>query len=118
PQLPGYMFSGGRTRPRHRLGLTTLLTTQGATPAGKAWPEVSRILAQCRGQPSSIAEIAALVDRPVQLVMVVLSDLIDTGALAITAPASAPTDPTDTTVLEAIVAGLRHSVAADAAAGA
>ncbi|MFF7772701.1 DUF742 domain-containing protein [Streptomyces massasporeus] len=56
-----FVLTGGQTRPRHDLRVETLLTAQDPAPtAGTPIPEAERALALCRGQPSSVAEIAAL----------------------------------------------------------
>jgi Protein of unknown function (DUF742) len=55
----------------------------------------------------SVAEIAATLQQPVQVTKIVLSDLIDSGALIIAVPDTS-SDPTDVHLLEAVLASPRH----------
>ncbi|MGW4032133.1 DUF742 domain-containing protein [Streptomyces sp. NPDC004838] len=70
-------------------------------------PEGETLLLLCSGEPRSVAELAALLDQPVQVARVLISDLIDAGVLT-TAARPTPTPPTrDTDLLEAVLVGLQ-----------
>ncbi|MFE9121394.1 DUF742 domain-containing protein [Streptomyces sp. NPDC007172] len=102
-----YTVTGGRTRSRHVLGLTSCLITRPAAP-DTAHPstEAEALLLLCSGAPRSVAELAALSHQPVQVVKVLIGDLLDCDALARANPQGAGADP-DVHVLEALLHGLR-----------
>ncbi|MFD4480417.1 DUF742 domain-containing protein [Streptomyces sp. NPDC058471] len=106
-EAPAYfILTGGQTATRRELKVETQLTaTEPTPPTGQHFPEAETALALCRGQPSSVAEIAALLSLPVQITKVLLDRLIDTGALAITAEKPRTVD-TNIALLEAVLAGL------------
>ncbi|QXJ26996.1 DUF742 domain-containing protein [Actinomadura graeca] len=85
----------------------------GAGAAGA--PEAAHALGLCRVRDCTVAEIAATLGRPVPVTKIILSDLLDCGALAVAVPAAA-TDPVTgrpaPQVLEALLAGLRNHHAA------
>jgi hypothetical protein len=101
-----YAVTGGRTKPRHSMRLVTLLAASRAAPPGNLAPEATRAVTLCRGEQRSVAELAALIRQPVQVTKIILSDLIDAGALRISAVPSTPADPAQ--IVEAVLAGLRH----------
>jgi hypothetical protein len=100
-----YAVTGGRTRPRHTLRLVSLLRAGRSSPPEVLAPEARAALELCRGELRSVAEIAGLLRQPVQVTKVILSDLIDSGALVLAVP-----DTTSNTVqlMEAVLAGLRN----------
>jgi hypothetical protein len=101
-----FVLTGGQTRPSRELKVETLLMAQDpAPPVGPQTPEAERALALCRGQPSSVAEIAALLSLPVQITKVLLARLMDAEALAVTKPKDRTPDD-HVTLLEAVRAGL------------
>ncbi|MFJ4983693.1 DUF742 domain-containing protein [Streptomyces sp. NPDC088732] len=101
-----YAITGGRTRPRHALRLVSLVAAGPVSPGGRLGPEAERALNLCAREPQSVAEIAAHLRQPVQVAKVLLSDLLDSGAL--TLAASAAGDP-DVHILERLLVGLRKS---------
>lgn len=103
-----FVLTGGQTRPRHDLRVETLLTALDPTsPADTPIPEAEKALALCRGQPSSVAEIAALLALPVQITKVLLSRLMDTGQLAVADQRDTRTNDQFISLLEAVRDGLQ-----------
>lgn len=106
-----FVLTGGQTRPSRDLRVETLLTAPDpAPPADTPTPEAEKALALCRGQPSSVAEIAALLELPVQITKVLLSRLMDTGALAVADARTTHTDDEFITLMEAVRDGLQRAL--------
>ncbi|MEU3603604.1 DUF742 domain-containing protein [Streptomyces sp. NPDC006798] len=101
-----YTVSGGRTRPTAALDLLTLVMATGAAPGDRAGPEHAHALALCRG-PLSVAELSAHLRLPVAVTKVVVSDLVEAGAVTVRAPGHYD-NPTDRSLLEAVLDGLRR----------
>ncbi|MFD6967877.1 DUF742 domain-containing protein [Streptomyces sp. NPDC059949] len=102
-----YTVTGGRTRSRHTLHLTSCLSTRPAAPGtAHASPEGEALLLLCSGVPRSVAELAALSHQPVQVVKVLIGDLLDCDALAWANPDGTGAEP-DVHLLEALLHGLR-----------
>lgn len=104
-----YALTGGRTRPTNEMSLSSLLKARAAAPAGYLNPEEAWALALCRGEARSVAEVAATLQQPVQVTKILLSDLLDVGALIMAMP-TRTTDPKDPNLLEAVLEGLRSYV--------
>ncbi|GAA1892249.1 DUF742 domain-containing protein [Actinomadura bangladeshensis] len=100
-----YAITGGRTRPQHSMRLVTLLEAADSPPVRGLAPEAVRAVELCRAQPCPVAEIAARLSLPVQAAKVVLSDLIDCGALVMAVPRH-PAASDRLQVLEALRSGL------------
>ncbi|MDX2757315.1 MULTISPECIES: DUF742 domain-containing protein [Streptomyces] len=99
-----YVLTGGQTRPTHDLQIETLLWAEGEPPSGQP-PEADQAMALCREQPLAVAEISALIGLPFQITRILMSRLIDIGALsAVTTPHSA--DLPDVALLKALRNGL------------
>ncbi|MEU5400148.1 DUF742 domain-containing protein [Streptomyces sp. NPDC005963] len=101
-----YTVSGGRTRPTAPLDLLSLVMATGAVPKDNLGPEHALALGLCDG-PTSVAEIAAHLRLPAVVTKVLLSDLVDCGAVTARAPRCLDT-PTDRSLLEAVLDGLRR----------
>ncbi|MCX4820724.1 DUF742 domain-containing protein [Streptomyces sp. NBC_01142] len=101
-----YTVSGGRTRPTAALDLLSLVMATGTVPQAQLGPEHALALGLCDG-PTSVAEIAAHLRLPAVVTKVLLSDLVDWGALTARAPRCHDT-PTDRSLLEAVLDGLRR----------
>lgn len=101
-----YTVSGGRTRPTAPLDLLSLVMATGTVPKGNLGPEHALALGLCDG-PTSVAEIAAHLRLPAVVTKVLLSDLVDCGAVTTRAPRCLDT-PTDRSLLEAVLDGLRR----------
>jgi hypothetical protein len=101
-----YAMTSGRTQPSTPLDLLSMVraTGEGIAPS-RLGVEHAKALALCQA-PTSVAEIAGLLRRPVTVTKVVLSDLIELGAvIARFAPTEYSNDPA---ILEAVIDGLRR----------
>ncbi|AWI33231.1 DUF742 domain-containing protein [Streptomyces sp. ICN441] len=101
-----YSVIGGRTRPTAALDLLSLVMATGTAPQGVLGPEHALALGLCDG-PTSVAEIAAHLRLPAVVTKVLLSDLVDCGAVTARAPRFQES-PTDRSLLEAVLDGLRR----------
>jgi hypothetical protein len=104
-----YAMTSGRTQPSTPLDLMSLVraTGSGMVGPGQLGVEHSKALMLCQ-HPTSVAEVSALLRRPVTVTKVVLSDLIELGAvIAKFAPSEYSNDPA---ILEAVIDGLRRFV--------
>lgn len=106
PQEPRiYAVTGGRTRADHALHLETQLVAGPARTLNLS-PEAAEALAAWNPPSVSVAEIAAAIRRPVWVAKVLISDLIDAGALFV--PPSSSADPgRDRAVLLRVLQGLK-----------
>ena len=105
-----YAMTSGRTKPSTPLDLMSLVRATGRGVVGKSrlGVEHSMALALCEST-TSVAEISALLHRPVTVTKVVLSDLIELGAvIAKFAPRESYSN--DPAILEAVIDGLRRFV--------
>ncbi|MEU5667052.1 DUF742 domain-containing protein [Streptomyces longwoodensis] len=103
-----FTISNGRTRPSVALDLLSQVRTTGATPPGPLGPEHAQALDLCRA-PVPVAEVAAHLKLPAVVTKVLLSDLVDCGALT-TKPPEYQHNPTDRALLEAVLDGLRRQL--------
>ncbi|MDQ0584661.1 hypothetical protein QF030_006839 [Streptomyces rishiriensis] len=103
-----FTVSGGRTKPSVALDLMSQVMATGATPLGYLGPEHATALQLTRA-PVSVAEIAAQLKLPAAVTKVLLSDLLDCGALT-TKPPEYHHIPTDRALLEAVLDGLRRQL--------
>lgn len=101
-----YTVTGGRTKPSTHLDLMSLVraTGRGQVAPERLGREHAQALRLCRA-PTSVAEVAAHLRQPVMVTKVLLSDLIESGALTARFPAMF--DPPDPTQLKALVDALR-----------
>ncbi|MYV56596.1 DUF742 domain-containing protein [Streptomyces sp. SID3212] len=103
-----YTVSGGRTRPTTALDLLTLVMSTGSVPDAHLGPEYAQAVGLCQ-RPTSVAEIAAHLRLPATVTKVLLSDLVDCGAISARPPDSFD-HPTDVSLLEAVLDGLRRQL--------
>ena len=103
-----YTVSNGRTRPTTVLDLLSLVMATGSEPQVHLGPEHTVALELCGG-PTSVAEIAAHLRLPAVITKVLLSDLVGCGAVTAHAPAFHDM-PTDRSLLEAVLDGLRRQL--------
>jgi len=75
-----YTVSNGRTSPTNRLDLLSMVMATGGAPRAELELSHAQALALCR-QPASVAEIAARLRLPAVVTKVLLSDLVDCGAV-------------------------------------
>ncbi|MFE9771817.1 DUF742 domain-containing protein [Streptomyces sp. NPDC005931] len=83
-----FALIGGRTRPS-RADFTLITTVTAADPqprtAGRPQPEHTRILRMC-AEPVAVAELAARLDLPVSVVVIMLCDLLEAGRIIVHPP--------------------------------
>ncbi|POX43778.1 DUF742 domain-containing protein [Streptomyces sp. Ru72] len=106
-----YTISNGRTRPTAALDLLSQVRATGSIPLGSfgpLGPEHAQTLGLCRS-PVTVAEVAAHLRLPAAVTKVLLSDLVDCGALT-TKPPAHHHHPTDRSLLEAVLDGLRRQL--------
>lgn len=104
-----FAVAGGRTRPgRFDLNLITLVVSIGHAGRHRHEPEAAEIM-RCCAQPVSVAEVAAIVDLPLGVVKVLLSDLIERGDLIYRMPVNnVHGRPDDPALLQAVLDGIRR----------
>ncbi|MEU3982048.1 DUF742 domain-containing protein [Streptomyces sp. NPDC026672] len=101
-----YAVTDGRTRARHTLSMHTVLGPGPRSPQGV--PEESmRIMTLCRQRTRPLVELAGTLGLHVAAVTVLVSDLIDAGALSLPVP-DTPGVAQDTQKLLALSAALKR----------
>ena len=104
-----YVVTGGRAAPsRNTVRPETLVSAtspEASLPMSASRTERA-LLGMCE-RPLSLAEAAAHLELPVSVVLVVASDLIDSGHLTVRTPAS---EPANLDILEELLNGLRKLV--------
>lgn len=103
-----YTITGGRTRTAHELSLTSCFLTRPSTGPAPDGAESEALLLHCSGDPCSVAELAARMHQPVQVIKVLVGDLLDAGALTLSNLRRPAAAGPDTYVLEAVLNGLRN----------
>ena len=103
-----YTATYGRTQPSTVLDLMSLVkaTGRGRISLDRLGYEHSQALHLCRA-PIAVAEVAAHLRQPTNVAKVLLSDLIDAGAV-ITRPPPANSYTDNPETLEALLVGLRN----------
>ncbi|MFE9880706.1 DUF742 domain-containing protein [Streptomyces sp. NPDC005784] len=107
-----YTLTRGRTKPRHLLGLETVLDAGPGRPGPGQAEECADILTLCRERRRSVTELAGRLGRPVTAVKILVSDLLDADALVV--PVTSPYAASDadagpsTQLLAALSAGLKR----------
>ncbi|MFD4022358.1 DUF742 domain-containing protein [Streptomyces sp. NPDC058576] len=107
-----YTLTRGRTRPRHLLGMDTVLDAGPGRPGPGQVEECEEIVALCGEHRRSVAELAGRLGRPVTAVKILVSDLLDVHALVISvtdAYAASDADKRPNShLLAALAAGLKR----------
>ncbi|MEU8665438.1 DUF742 domain-containing protein [Streptomyces anulatus] len=109
-----YTLTRGRTRPRHLLGVDTVLDAGPGRPGPGQVGECEEILALCGEHRRSVAELAGRLGRPVTAVKIIVSDLLDAHALVISVTDAYATSEEDADerpnphLLAALAAGLKR----------
>ncbi|MET9117545.1 DUF742 domain-containing protein [Streptomyces longwoodensis] len=85
--------------------LVSEIAPGSASPFEHLAPEAEQVLAWCRQQPRTVAEIAALLQLPAQITKIILSDLLDSRVLTLTV-SDTSFDP-NANQLEKLLVGLR-----------
>ncbi|MFK3729103.1 DUF742 domain-containing protein [Streptomyces sp. NPDC088090] len=113
PLVRPYAMTGGRTKPgpsNVRFDLIALVVVDGDPPdaAEEAvlGPEHRALLALCRSETQSVAELAADADLPVGVVRVLLGDLLESGFVRVSRPVP-PAQLPDERILREVIDGLR-----------
>jgi hypothetical protein len=101
-----YTVSNGRTNPTNRLDLLSMVRATGHYAQGQLEPDHAQALHLCP-RPTPVGEVAAHLRLPAAVTKILLSDLIDCGAATTHAPRPAA-DPTDRSVLDAVLHGLQQ----------
>ncbi|WP_028661417.1 DUF742 domain-containing protein [Saccharomonospora saliphila] len=104
-----YTATNGRTTPSTALDLMSQVKATGRGAISEQWLgiEHSEALRLCR-KPTSVAEVSAQLRQPVIAAKVLLSDLIQSGALIVRAPTADHEYANSPEVLEALIAGLKR----------
>lgn len=109
-----YTLTRGRTRPRHLLGLDTVLDIGPGRPGPGQAEECEEIVALCREHRRSVTELAGRLGRPVTAVKILVSDLLDAQAVVVSVTAAYASSDTDadrrptTHLLAALSVGLKR----------
>ncbi|MGQ5596851.1 DUF742 domain-containing protein [Streptomyces sp. ESR1.13] len=103
-----YAVTRGRTKPRHLLGLETVLEAGRGRPGPAQAEECEEILALCRERRRSVVELAGRLGRPVTAVKVLVSDLLDADALVVPLTQSYAGSGPSIQMLAAVSAGLKR----------
>lgn len=99
-----YTVSGGRTKPSVALDMLSMVRSTGRALKIDMTPEHSLALTLSRA-PVTVAEIGAHLKLPVAVAKILLSDLIDQGAVTARPPDPAA-DPADRDILQRVLDGL------------
>jgi hypothetical protein len=102
-----FTLTGGRTRPS-RADFTLITTVTAVNPqpthGTRPQPEHQRILRRC-AEPVAVAELAALLDLPVSVIVIMLCDLLEAGRITIRPPHPVSRTP-DVDLLQKVRDGL------------
>lgn len=101
-----YTVSNGRTNPTAQFDLLSMVMATGDVGTTQLEHDHALALALCR-QPASVAEIAARLRLPAAVTKVLLSDLVECGAVTARVPRPA-SDPSDRLLLERVLDALQR----------
>lgn len=101
-----YTVTNGRTIASRQLDLLSMVVATGNSSSGGLEPDHLQILGLCL-KPASVAEIAARLRLPAAVTKVLLSDLVDCGAVRAAAPRTG-TDSSNRVLLERLLDGLQR----------
>jgi hypothetical protein len=103
-----FALTGGRTRPS-RADFTLISTVTAIdpppAPAARCQPEHTRILRLC-AEPVAVAELAARLDLPVSVVVILLCDLLEAGRITVRPPRLVSRTTPDLDLLQKVRDGL------------
>ena len=102
-----YALTRGRTQPSSNLDMMSLVRATGRARGDEMGYSHAQALLLCQ-KPVSVAEIAAEIGQPITVAKVILSDLIEFGAVIASAPPMPDTFTNDPNILEAVLDGLRN----------
>lgn len=101
-----YTVSNGRTEPTTRMELLSMVIATGRRPHGQLGPDHAQVLDLCGGFVT-VAEVAARLRLPAVVAKILLSDLVDWGAVKTRSP-DPMADPSNPAVLESIIYALQQ----------
>jgi hypothetical protein len=101
-----YTVTNGRTTSNLKLDLLSMVVATGSGVHGSLEPDHVQVLGLCL-RPASVAEIAARLRLPAVITKVLLSDLVDCGAVRAASPPSA-TQAANRVLLERLLDGLQR----------
>lgn len=101
-----YTVSNGRTQPSTRMELLSMVMATGRPPNAHLEPDHVQALGLC-GSPTTVAEIAARLRLPAVVTKILLSDLVDCGAIDTRSPGPMA-ETTNPAVLETILNALQR----------
>jgi len=101
-----YALVHGRVTPSRDLDRASLVKALRA-PSDPLQPHYAQVFELCRASAVSVAEIAARLGHPLQIVKIWLSDLLDDGYVTNAMPDNYGEAATDPRILEEVLAGLR-----------
>src|SRR5262245_21883127 len=105
-----YTLTDGRTRPSAKFDHLTMVVATGTGLNDDHDTEHLLVLRLC-SHPVAVAEIAALMKMPAVVIKVLLSDLVDCGAVVTRSVDAVPrSDAIDMSLLEAVLDGLRARI--------
>ncbi|MBL3668549.1 DUF742 domain-containing protein [Streptomyces sp. M2CJ-2] len=103
-----FTLTGGRTRPS-RADFTLITTVTAVDPqpeaAARPQPEHLRILRLC-SEPVAVAEIAARLDLPMSVVVIMLCDLLEASRITVRPPHHVTRSTPDLALLQKVRDGL------------
>jgi hypothetical protein len=101
-----YTVSNGRTEPTTRMDLLSMVIATGRRPPGQLGPDHAQALGLC-GSFTTVAEVAARLKLPAVVTKILLSDLMDWGAVDARFPEPSA-DSSNPAVLETILDALQR----------
>ena len=101
-----YTVSNGRTEPTTRMELLSMVIATGRRPHGQLGPDHAQALGLC-GSVTTVAEVAARLRLPAVVTKILLSDLVDWGAVDARCP-DPLADSSNPAVLETILNALER----------
>lgn len=101
-----YAVTNGRTTASLKLDLLSMVVATGNSTHSSLEPDHMQVVGLCL-RPTSVAEIAARLRLPAAVTKVLLSDLVDCGAIRAAAPRS-ETNASDRVLLERLLDGLQR----------
>ena len=99
-----YAVTDGRTSPTHKLDMISMVVAAVPVPTIGMDPDHVRALTIC-DHPVSVAEIASHLHLPAAVTKIIISDLMDSGAVITRSPGAAAAHP-DPSLLQAVLNGL------------
>ena len=101
-----YAVTGGRVTTSLKLDLLSMVVATGTGRYASLEPDHLQALGLCR-QPASVAEIAARLRLPAAITKVLISDLVECGAVR-AAPSQPTADTSNRVLLERLLDGLQR----------